>query len=380
MKAIILKYLTEDDLTDLELEQLLDWLKDSKNLKEFQVFVRDNYSIDIVYDNINEEAALQKVKNAIKDKEKPVRKLYWKYAVAASIVLLITLPFIFNRDNTQVAPTIVNSNIEAGTNKATLTLEDGSEVILEKGQTYTADNIVSNGEEIIYKTGSSLKTETVYNYLTIPRGGQYHVKLSDGTEIWLNSESKLKYPTSFIEGKTREISLVYGEAYMEVAENKEAPFIVNTKGSLVEVLGTAFNIRAYSDEELIKTTLVSGKVKNYLENQGDKAVFLEPGMQSIASIENKNIEVAQVDTQLYTAWKDGRFVFRDEELSKIMAMMERWYDIDVSYSDAEVKKINFSLDIRKYESFNKVKQILELTETIDFEIEGKAIKIQKKTN
>ena len=287
MKAIILKYLTEDDLTDLELEQLLDWIKDSKNLKEFQVFVRDNYSIDIVYDNINEEAALQKVKNAIKDKEKPVRKLYWKYAVAASIVLLITLPFIFNRDNTQVAPTIVDSNIEAGTNKATLTLEDGSEVILEKGQTYTAGNIVSNGEEIIYKTGSSLKTETVYNYLTIPRGGQYHVKLSDGTEIWLNSESKLKYPTSFIEGQTREISLVYGEAYMEVAENKEAPFIVNTKGSLVEVLGTAFNIRAYSDEELIKTTLVSGKVKNYLENQEDKAVFLEPGMQGIASIENK---------------------------------------------------------------------------------------------
>ena len=97
-------------------------------------------------------------------------------------------------------------------------------------------------------------------------------------------------------------------------------------------------------------------------------------------MKTKNIEVAQVDTQLYTAWKDGRFVFRDEELSKIMAMMERWYDIDVSYSDAEVKKINFSLDIRKYESFNKVKQILELTETIDFEIEGKAIKIQKKTN
>lgn len=252
MKNLTLKYLT-NTITEAEQDELCKWLSNPKNQKIFKKFVKDDYSLNTIYTEEDIEKAYNEIWLNILKQEKTVKRLkttsWIKYAVAASIVLLISLTFILNRNNTQIyEPIIVNNNIKVGTDKATLTLEDGTNVVLEKGQQYVSDHLKSNGEALVYNTKTNKKPEVVYNYITTPRGGQYHVTLSDGTEVWLNSESKLKYPISFTEGKTREVKLVYGEAYFDVSpstQHKGSIFKVLSDNQEIEVLGTEFNIKAY---------------------------------------------------------------------------------------------------------------------------------------
>src|SRR5690606_24930608 len=189
------------------------------------------------------------------------------YAAAAVVTgLLMTGYFlkdsVFTR-TIETKPRIVNKNIDTGSDKATLTLEDGSHIVLGKGTSYNTQNARSNGEKIVYGAAESDIAKVVYNFLTVPRGGQFHVVLSDGTEVWLNSESQLKYPVNFKKGQTRQVELVYGEGYFVVSPSSDhggTKFVVFNQFQEIEVLGTEFNIKAYKEEENIYTTLVEGKV------------------------------------------------------------------------------------------------------------------------
>ncbi len=193
-----------------------------------------------------------------------------KYAAAVIIGIITSTYFFGNKDINnsidstpleKVSPVVINNNIEVGKDKATLTLGDGDVVVLDEENTFKTDKVKSNGKELIYNDDKNKNTEIVYNYLTIPRGGQFHVKLSDGTEVWLNSESQLKYPVTFIDGSTREVELVYGEAYFDVSPSTEhngSRFKVINQNQKIEVLGTEFNIKAYKKEDVL-TTLVEGK-------------------------------------------------------------------------------------------------------------------------
>ncbi|MDO5977830.1 FecR family protein [Flavivirga spongiicola] len=301
------------------------------------------------------------------------KKALFKYGVAASIVLLISLAFIFNKGHSEIVePIIVNNNIKVGTDKATLTLGDGTEVALEKGQTYIAANLSSNGEELVYNDSKNIKPEIVYNYLTIPRGGQYAVKLSDGTQVWLNSESKLKYPVNFIKGETRVVELVYGEAYFDVSPSTDhngAKFKVHASYQEIEVLGTEFNVSAYKDETTIYTTLVEGKVA---VTNGNTYSILSPEQQSIIKNGIAGIEIVKADVYSVTSWRKGIFSFDRMPFEKVMKVLTRWYDINVVFVDSNLKQDHFTGILRKNQSIEEILESIT-TNNIAYEINNNTV-------
>ncbi len=332
------------------------------------------------------EAVLKKTnQNLHKTPVSIVKQNWFKYAVAAMVVLMVSLPFLLNTENeTQIeTPAIVDAveeEVIIGLDKATLTLEDGSTVVLEKGQTYTINNIQSNGVEIIYKPIDNAvrnNSKIVYNYLTIPRGGQYFIELEDGTKVWLNSESKLKYPIAFVEGQDRKVELLYGEAYFDVSPSSNhdgSPFKVLSGAQEIEVLGTEFNVKAYHDEEYIYTTLVEGKVT--VDNAIQKEV-LKPSEQSVLSKENKSMIITEVDVYTEISWKNGFFSFRKKPLKDIMKVLSRWYDVDILFLNKELEGGDFKGNLNKNQSLNEILTIIKNTNYINaYEINKKTVLIK----
>ena len=348
------------------------WYHESEKHKAYFDNVKANQQNNI--DTINIEqgwSAIEKKLNA------PVKiKFNWKYAIAASIVLFISISFflITNNKAKNFEPIIVQHNIIIGSDKATLTLEDGSNIDLEKGKTYTFNNLISNGEQLVYNSESEvINPEIAFNYLTVPRGGQFYVKLSDGTQIWLNSDSKLKYPVIFIEGKNRQVELVYGEAYFDVSPSTAhngSHFEVSTMGQNIDVIGTEFNVKAYKDEQKIYTTLVEGKVA---VSKGTNHKELNPGEESILNLENSTIQVSRVDITAKTAWKNGLFIFEKESLSEIMITLSRWYDISVEFENPEKQDILFSGILNRSNDINDLLDSFIKTNEVTFEIKNNRI-------
>lgn len=371
--------LINNSITDQESEVLVHWLEKSENLKYFNEFIEINHLINSKRKFDHRYSLTEFIEKQTKPASTKTKNNYWKYtAIAASIVLLISINFILNKkDGHVIEPVIVHSNIKIGTDKATLTLEDGSDVVLEKGKKYSSNTLESNGEEIIYKPSKSVKEEITYNYLTIPRGGQYHVKLSDGTQVWLNSESKIKYPVNFIEGKTRIVELVYGEAYFDVApsaQNKGTDFKVYNQFQEIRVLGTEFNIKAYKDETNVYTTLVEGKVA--IDYNGNKQNLI-PNQQSSLNINTKELTLAIVDVHNETSWKDGIFSFKGKPLKDITKVLSRWYDVEVVITDKTLDDIMFKGVLGKNQNIEDVLYIMKNTSAISaYEITEKAILIK----
>lgn len=302
---------------------------------------------------------------------------YWKYAAAvAAIFILGALPF-FIKEKQQVQNTSIlveKDAIKIGTDKATLTLEDGSNVILGKGEHFNANNLSSNGEELVYKTGTKLDENTIaYNVLTIPRGGQFFITLADGTKVWLNSETQLRYPVSFTSKVPRKVELVYGEAYFEVSPSTEhdgSHFLVSTHEQEIDVLGTEFNIKAYKEDAFIATTLVEGRV---LIKSGSNSENLSPGQQSQMNLETQQINVAQVDVYNAISWKSGFFSFKDKSLNEIMLVLSRWYDIEVLIENTKVNNLKFNGVFNKKQNLEEILLIIENTNEAKFETVGKKI-------
>ena len=318
------------------------------------------------------------IKEVQKDKKTSLKKKlqFWKYAAAAIFIGLITTTYVFksNTSNTplEVTPRIVNT-IVPGKDKATLTLEDGSLISLEKGASFKTKNAKSNGEQIVYQNTKSNSSSIKYNYLTIPRGGQFSLKLSDGTEVWLNSESQLKYPVRFIEEETREVELVYGEAYFDVSpstNHKGAKFKVLNNTQEIEVLGTEFNIKAYKDEVNIYTTLVEGKVAI---NTPNLKQLLTPNQQSILDTQNNTLSVIKVDVLEVISWKEGVFSFINKPLKDIMKVLSRWYDIDIIFENKELESVEFIGTLNKNQSIDEVLSIMKSFSLNNYEIKGDTI-------
>lgn len=304
---------------------------------------------------------------------------FWRYAAAAMVIGLLTAGYFLSENNIgnpkETEPIIVDNNsIKAGSNKATLQLEDGSVVALEKGKTYQNRNTNSNGEELIFNASKKSKKEIVYNHLTIPRGGQFYVKLSDGTQVWLNSESQLKIPVAFIDGKTREVELIYGEAYFDVSpsiNHKGSKFKVLNQNQEIEVIGTEFNIKAYKDEKYVFTTLVEGKV--VVEN-GISKQNLVPNEQSILDKDSNNIKIAKVDASSEVSWKRGIFSFRDKPLKDIVKVISRWYDIDIIIGNKALENTTFRGVLRKDQNLEALLSIIKTLSVINsYEINDRQI-------
>jgi ferric-dicitrate binding protein FerR (iron transport regulator) len=297
---------------------------------------------------------------------RPQRKIrWWPYAAAAVTIGMIAWLLYLKPVPPQPAPLIakIKTDIQAGTNKATLTLADGSTIALDSIGTLQQGATTIRRKPGILQYAAQGKQETVsFNTLSTPRGGQYQVMLPDGSKVWLNAASRLKYPTAFI-GKERIVELE-GQAYFEIAKNAHQPFKVHVNGSDIQVLGTSFDVMAYPDEKTTNTTLLEGAVK-----VADK--ILKPGQQ--AAVSGSDINIRQVNTDDAIAWKNGYFSFRDADLPTVMRQLSRWYDVTISYHGA-IPQGTFSGEIGRTLSLEQALQILEQTR-VHFNIEGRQIVI-----
>ncbi|AOW10786.1 FecR family protein [Flavobacterium gilvum] len=386
-------------ISELLIKRKLKALTDSEKLelkgfKEKYSFLKE-VKIDQLVDKIDRlpEVDNKKAWKSIKAKfhernDKPVitivKRPWFKYVAAAIVVSLMATTFFLknksiSNEPIKISPEIVKSNIEninPGTDKATLTLGNGEVVVLEKGVSVKTQNAKSNGKEIVYDANKQDVSKVVYNYLTIPRGGQFTIQLSDGTKVWLNSESQLKFPVAFVEGKTRQVELVYGEAYFEVSpstEHKGAHFEVYNMKQKVEVVGTEFNIKAYKDEANIYTTLVKGKVNVEIESKKQKLV---PNEQLNLDIKNNTSKIKTVDVYNEISWKDGVFAFKGKSLKEIMKVISRWYDVDVIFENKNLESVEFKGSLDKKQSLKEILSIMKSTTINNYEMKDKTLIIR----
>jgi ferric-dicitrate binding protein FerR (iron transport regulator) len=371
---LILKKLN-NTLTKEESKIFDAWHRASKNHRNYFRNVQENYSKGLDFVDVEKGWAVVSSRTTKK------KHLYSFFKYAAVIVILLTTASLWflDNENKQVQfieeTNVVRENkIEIGSDKATLTLEDGSNITLEKGQSYETNEVSSNGEQLVYngKEGQSEKV-TKTNILTIPRGGQFFVILADGTKVWMNSETQLKYPVAFTDGETREVELVYGEAYFEVSPStfhNGSHFIVQTQHQKIEVLGTQFNVRAYGDDDQIATTLVEGKV---VVDNGKDSKDLSPGQQSTSNRSTQKLDVATVNVYNEISWKDGLFSFKNRSLEDIMKVLSRWYDVDVVFDNEELRRLSFNGVLRKNLELEEILNIVKHTNEVDYEINEKTI-------
>lgn len=216
-------------------------------------------------------------------------------------------------------------------------------------------------------------SEPIYNQLEIPRGAEYFLTLSDGTKIWLNSETVLRYPEAF-QNKQREV-FIEGEAYFQVKHDSLHPFIVYAAQSRIEVLGTEFNVRSYRNETAIATTLVQGSVSLISETQN---LILHPGEQGCVTKADGQLTVREVDTYLYTAWKDSRFVFRNTRMEDLLNTLVRWYDLTIFYQNSDIKNIRFSGDMSRMDNFQQLLNIIENNERVRFTVNNRTVTVSLK--
>jgi transmembrane sensor len=309
-----------------------------------------------------------------------LQRIKW-WSSAAAILIFGTAGLLFLKNNQTVKPlkntktTIAVHDVAPGSNKAILTLASGKVISLND----IANGIISkqrdltvkkqNGGIVEYVASAEDKDENpVTNSISTPRGGQYQLVLSDGTKVWLNAASSLKFP-SFFAGRNRTVELT-GEAYFEVAKNKKMPFIVKFNDANIEVLGTHFDIKAYDDEDT-KATLAEGSIKI---SKNSQQKILVPGQQVVVSKVADNLEVSPANMDEALAWKNGYFIFHDASIQSIMKTAARWYDVDVAY-DADIRNKKFGGRVSKYKNISELLKNMELTGTIHFKIEGRRITV-----
>jgi transmembrane sensor len=306
-----------------------------------------------------------------------VRYGWW---AAASILLLGTVAWWALRPSTALMPVVAvkqdryKNEVAPGGNKATLTLADGSVITLDSagnGLLTQQGNVKivkqSNGELSYEGNGNG---EAMYNRMATPRGGQYRLKLPDGTMVWLNAASSIYYPAAFT-GSDRSVTIT-GEVYFEVAANVHKPFRVKAGAVDVTVIGTRFNVNAYQDAPNISTTLVDGAVKVVAAG---KENVLKPGQQAQVKGDGAWAVVNNIDTEEIIAWKNGFFQFNDADMPTVMRQIEQWYDVKVNY-EGDIPKRSFGGGIQRSLPLSEVLSILEAND-VKFKIEGKIITVLK---
>jgi len=291
-------------------------------------------------------------------------------AAAAAIIVMAGAGIFYTEHKIIEQPKqIVQNDIKPGGNKAILILADGQQIILTEAANGTLANQSgvqinkTKDGQLVYTASDDAQSSPSFNTAQTPKGGQYRVTLADGTKVWLNAATSIKYPIQF-NGKERKVELS-GEAYFEVAKDKQHPFIVHTVLEDVRVLGTHFNINAYQDEPAVKTTLLEGSVQL---STGALLKLLRPGQQAVFS--DQQIHIKDVDTEEAVAWKNGYFMFSNEDLGSIMRKVSRWYAIDVRYEDESLKQEVFWGSVSRFTDVSKVLHMLELTKAVKFKIEN----------
>jgi hypothetical protein len=365
-----------------EKENLQDWLKDESNEKLYAEIVSSNsiYKKRALYQESNKEKVFEiihKKINRTNTKSIVKRRFFRSVKYAASIIILFAIGnsiYKANFDTNAITQEAIK-NINPGYEKATLVLSDGTTIDLEehKNEFIVSDNIQVKNEEKGLVYNAITKTTSIdnvtrplkYNTLKVPRGGMYQVVLSDGTKVWLNSETSLTYPERF-DGEQRIVQLE-GEAYFEVTKDVKE-FIVKTNVADVTVLGTQFNVSSYKDNAFFSSTLVEGKIKlaTSHDKNKDNSLILAPNQRGLINKNSSKIQFETVDTEVYTAWKEGKFYFEKERLESILKSLGRWYNIDIVFEDESLKKEMFTGVAYKDRQIDNLLDMISKTTRINY--------------
>ena len=374
---ILLRNITGQPLTEEETCRLRDWLDESAEHRAYYERARRHWlrpdeekaqSVDV------EKFIRRFDRFAAQTTRKPRRYTYlYKYAAILLIPLCLYLGATFFSEPQQpdTQEPAVPSAIVPGSNYAQVILGDGSRVTL----TQQADSARRLAEGMDIDTQAGLLSYKPHagkeeqNTLVVPRGGQYTLRLADGTRIWVNAGSQLTYPTQF-DGAERTVTLS-GEAYFEVAKDADRPFIVRTHGPSILVYGTSFNVEAYPDETLERTTLASGSVGITVRGQETR---LAPGQQAVMS-ETGRVEVRAVDASIACSWHTGVLSVERESLENILTRLGRWYDVDFTFRDDALRRLHFTGDLERYADFNDILRLIRMTTSVDFVVSGRQVEV-----
>ena len=347
-------------------ENKLFFMEGVKMVREYQVVTRSDK---------NASDSLKHVREKIKARGR--RQLWIQITAVASVVILFALSFAFFYMPELERESPVSAKVHAGGMKATLIVANGIQVDLMQDnlqdvvRQYGATVLEDKKNELRYdnvEVNEEIEEKPVYHTISTPVGGEYHFTLADGTMVWLNSSSRLTFPTRFT-GDAREV-LVEGEVYFGVQHDESKPFIVRVNDVSVRVLGTEFCISAYPENEGVMTTLVRGAVQ---VTSGNNQVVLKPGYQAVVDQYSGAISQRAVELSLYTSWVRGIFEYENMELNDIMVQLARWYDVQFTFSASECKERRFTGVIRKYEDLNDVLDMIEKTTNVKFIINGKML-------
>lgn len=368
----LLEKFNEGRASDQELRLLEHWFSKETELNDSDLPVENN--VELL------QEMWQQVYRSTSPAPKPQRiKLWSRIAIAGSIALALSIAgyLFFNNQETKTNSSAFATTVAPGVNGATLTLSNGRKIKLsdaingelaeEAGVAITKS---ADGELVYELKGSSLQGDQI-NTLTTARGETYQVRLPDGSSVWLNAESSISYTATLNDKGLRTVRL-NGEAYFEVAHNAEKPFRVLSKGQMIEVLGTKFNINTYADEPAVRTALIEGSVK-VVSLSLSKTETLKPGQQSLLSINNNSIKVEKVDIEEAIAWKNGYFNLNNENIQDVMRKLARWYDIEVEYK-GKLPDIVLGGEIPRNTKLSEALKILEVA-NVHFIIEGKKITV-----
>lgn len=385
LKALLQRYL-DNSLPPEELKDLIAQLQQDTHQDTFlqaleQALAGGAYATstdtsrkDVIFRNILQKAAEQEGTAVLQPVKR--RTSLWRAAVAAVVIMLagVAAYFVAGHRLTNHHPALAHQDVLPGGNKATLLLADGRYVPLDstdKGMLARQGNATvsqTGGGQLAYDGAGASDKDIVYNSVFTPRGGQFRIVLPDGTKVWLNAASSLRFPTTFPANERRvEVS---GEAYFEVARRESCPFKVTARGAEVTVLGTHFNVNAYMDEATVNTTLLEGSV---LVTHQDHTVTLKPGQQAQVKDDIRILE--QIDTDALMAWKSGRFSCNDIPLENIMRQISRWYDVQVVFKDNITD--TYSIEISRDVPLSKLLRFLELSGGVHFEVNKKTIIVKK---
>lgn len=388
LKDLIEKYIA-NSCTKKELEQLLFMIENEKETEFLTQTLKDYWEKSGKETTLRESELDLKFALLMKEAkhETPVvsmasakRKRRWNFQYAAAVIIIcmlsVSVYFLFKpKQQHQISKTeniqIEKNDVPPGKNKAVLTLADGSSIILDtaaNGTLTTQGNskILNLNGMLSYNTLKNKSSEVLFNTISTPKGGQYQLMLADGSKVWLNAASSLRFPASFV-GKERKVELL-GEAYFEVAKNAAMPFKVKVNGMEVEVLGTHFNINSYDNESTIRTTLLEGSVKI---NKNNSSSLLKPGEQAQMNKAGEIKIIKDADVEEAIAWKEGKFQFDRADIHDIMRQLERWYDVDVEYQGTISS--HFGGTISRDVNLSQVLNMLHLTGEVRFQVEDRKV-------
>ncbi len=374
------------NISDKEEEVLEQWLAESIEHRKFYESAKRFYGQGSAFED-KKEVAEQAWKDVKRKTGLPKNK-YQKLISYASVILLgalisTAIYFISPKSDGQHSPVAkLNVSIKPGSSKATLIMDNGiayklsdsTQEILSEGV-----QIKNTGDRLEYIPSEKQKSKQAeekpkFNTLKIPRGGEYFLVLSDGTKVWLNSETTLRYPVRFV-NEQRCVELT-GEAFFEVSKNEKIPFLVTSGEQVVKVLGTKFNISSFQEYPFVVTTLVEGKVEIFMKKSPAVKQILLPDDQGYFYKEEGKFSKKKVDPYTFIAWKEGRFVFEDELLSEIMKTLSKWYDVDIIFDSDEAQNFRFTGNLKRYENIREILKKIEKTNEVKFIIEERQIIIK----